>query len=60
MNENKIFKLIFSSSATVYDGGQQPPFKETSKVRKTNNPYGTSKYIIERILIQLVTINQEF
>lgn len=53
MQDKKIFKIIVSSSATVYDQDQSSPLKETSKVGKTINPYGTSKYIIERILMDI-------
>ncbi len=53
MSENKVYKLIFSSSATVYNDKQRLPLKENSKIGKTKNPYGTSKYIIERILMEL-------
>ena len=54
MEEKKIFKLIFSSSATVYNSKQSLPFKENSNIGKTVNPYGNSKYIIERILNDVV------
>jgi UDP-glucose 4-epimerase len=50
MQEKKVFRLIFSSSATVYNSDQLSPLKEESNIGKTTNPYGTSKYIIERIL----------
>ena len=53
MKKNKVFKLIFSSSACVYNADEPLPWSETTKVGKTTNPYGTSKYIIERILIDL-------
>jgi UDP-glucose 4-epimerase len=53
MQENKIFKLIFSSSAAVYDDRQPLPFTETSKIGNMKNPYGTSKYIIEKFLMDL-------
>jgi UDP-glucose 4-epimerase len=53
MRENKVFKLVFSSSATVYNDNQALPFKENGSVGKTNNPYGTSKFLIERILKDL-------
>lgn len=53
MKENNVFKLIFSSSATVYNEGQPLPFKETDKANSAKNPYATSKYIIERILMDL-------
>ena len=50
MYKNNIFKIIFSSSCTVYDDTQTLPWKEHTKV-EIQNPYGTSKYIIERILM---------
>ena len=60
MQENNIFKIIFSSSCTVYDDTQTLPWKETSKIGKTKNPYGTSKYIIERILMDLVKFDKRW
>jgi len=53
MFEEKIFKLIFSSSATLYESSQPLPLKETSKINFNRNPYGKSKYIIEQILEEL-------
>ena len=53
MRESEVFKLIFSSSATVYDDNQQMPLNEKSSTGKTKNPYGTTKYIIEQILMDL-------
>ena len=53
MKENKVFKLIFSSSACVYNDDEPLPWSETTKAGKTTNPYGTSKYIIERILMDV-------
>ncbi len=53
MKENSVFKIIFSSSATVYNDNQALPLKETSKIGNTKNPYGNTKYIIERILIDI-------
>ena len=53
MQDNNVFKLIFSSSANVYDDFQPLPLKENSKIGNTKNPYGTTKYIIERILMDL-------
>jgi UDP-glucose 4-epimerase len=53
MQEKKVFKLIFSSSATVYNSEDSLPWKEADKTGKTTNPYGTSKYIIERILMDI-------
>ena len=53
MKEKNVLKIIFSSSAAVYDDNQSLPYSEISKVGNTKNPYSTSKYIIERILRDL-------
>ena len=53
MEENNVFKIIFSSSCTVYNDTQPLPWKETAKTGNTKNPYATSKYIIERMLMDL-------
>ena len=45
--------IIFSSSATVYNPNQKPPFSELTLTWETTNPYGTSKFIIENILRDL-------
>lgn len=42
--------IVFSSSATVYGDPESCPIKETFPVGGTTNPYGTSKYMVERIL----------
>ena len=60
MAENNVFKIIFSSSCTVYDDTQPPPWKETSKIGNTKNPYATSKYIIERMLMDLAKFDDRW
>ena len=50
MKENNLFKIIFSSSATVYNDNQSLPLKENSETGNTKNPYGRSKLMIEHIL----------
>ncbi|EAY19444.1 galactose epimerase, putative [Trichomonas vaginalis G3] len=50
MREYNCKKIIFSSSATVYGNPNAPLIKEDFPVGGTTNPYGTSKYFIERIL----------
>lgn len=52
-------KFIFSSSATVY-GNVISPFKENMKLGETTNPYGETKAISERILIDTSKANKEF
>ncbi len=49
MNKFDCKKLIFSSSATVYDPTQLGLLNENSKL-KPNNPYGNTKYVIEKLL----------
>lgn len=55
MKEFGVYNFIFSSSATVYGDPDTVPITEECQVGKTINPYGTSKYIIERILKDLYT-----
>ena len=50
MEKYQVKKLIFSSSATVYDTEKNiPPFTEIDRLN-TTNPYGTTKLTIEYLL----------
>ena len=49
MNKFSCKKLIFSSSATVYDPTQLGLLNEKSKLKPVN-PYGNTKYVIEKLL----------
>lgn len=49
MEESKVGKLIFSSSATVYGAPAKVPITEDFPVQPTN-PYGQTKAMIEQIL----------
>ncbi len=53
-NEFNVKKIVFSSSATVYGKTASLPIKEDFPL-STTNPYGTTKLIIERILNDLYT-----
>lgn len=53
MQKAGVFKLVFSSSATVYGDPEIVPIKEDYPTGNTTNPYGTSKYMVERILMDL-------
>ncbi|MBQ7654141.1 MAG: UDP-glucose 4-epimerase GalE [Clostridia bacterium] len=53
-------KIVFSSSATVYGMDNQVPFKEDMSVGGTTNPYGTTKYFIERILTDIHSSDSEW
>ena len=43
-------RMVFSSSATVYGGGNPSPLREDMPSGGCTNPYGRTKYMIEEIL----------
>ena len=53
MRKHKVFKFIFSSSATVYGDPKVLPLTETCQTGQCTNPYGKSKYMVEEILEDL-------
>ena len=48
-----VFNIVFSSSATVYGDPGKVPYAEDMKPGDTNNPYGTSKAMVERVLTDI-------
>ncbi|MGF1756529.1 SDR family NAD(P)-dependent oxidoreductase, partial [Photobacterium sagamiensis] len=50
MQKAGVFKLVFSSSATVYGDPASVPIREDFPVGGTTNPYGTSKLMVEQVL----------
>ena len=63
MKEFDCKKIVFSSSATVYNevnASNYTPLTESNPTGGTTNPYGTSKYIIERILEDLYLSDNSF
>ena len=60
MKEFNCKKIVFSSSATVYGNPKSNPIKESFPVGNTINPYGTSKYMMERILEDLYISDNSF
>ena len=52
-------KLVFSSSATVYGTPETVPIPETAP-RSTTNPYGTTKLMMEDILIDVAKADDSF
>jgi UDP-glucose 4-epimerase len=53
MRKHKVFRLIFSSSATVYGEPEKLPIRETNRLNPTNT-YGRTKWFIEEILRDIV------
>ena len=63
MKKHKCKKIVFSSSATVYnevDAQNYTPLKENFPTGATTNPYGRTKYFIEEILKDLYTSDNDF
>ncbi len=52
--------LVFSSSATVYGVPDEVPLKEDMFCKGCTNPYGWTKYMIEKILSGVVTADPEW
>lgn len=52
-------RLVFSSSATVYGMSENVPFTEDMPSPGCTNPYGWTKYMIERILTDAAAADQE-
>lgn len=60
MKEFNVKNFVFSSSATVYGDPKSLPLTEDSEVGGTTNPYGTTKYFIEKILMDICKADQSF
>jgi UDP-glucose 4-epimerase len=63
MKDFRCKKIVFSSSATVYnevDAKNYTPLNESNPTGNTTNPYGTSKYMIERILKDIYISDNSF
>ena len=52
MAKHDVFRIVFSSSATVYGSPKEVPIKEDFPL-STTNPYGSTKLMIEQILCDL-------
>lgn len=53
MTEAGVYRLVFSSSATVYGDPQSVPIAENSPAAPTN-PYGRTKWMTEQVLSDVV------
>lgn len=54
MKKAGVFKVVFSSSATVYGDPQEMPISENCPTSVPTNPYGKSKLMVEQILQDFV------
>lgn len=50
-----VYRLVFSSSATVYGEPEQMPIREDFPTGQPTNPYGRSKLMVENLLRDLAT-----
>ena len=53
-------RIVFSSSATVYGVPDEVPLRENMFCKGCTNPYGWTKYMIEKILQGIVTADPEW
>ena len=60
MKEFQVHNIIFSSSATVYGDPEVVPITEDQPLGITTNPYGTSKMMQERILMDIAASDPTF
>ncbi len=54
MKKNKVKRILFPSSATVYGNKFKPPWKEDMNLEFPDNPYAQTKIIVENILKKIL------
>ena len=59
MRKHDVNKIIFSSSATVYNTDNEMPVTENSKTGGCTNPYGWTKFMCEQILTDMVNAHKD-
>lgn len=60
MEENGVYNMIFSSSATVYGNPDTNPISESFSTTTAFNPYGRTKLMIEQILKDVAAANDKW
>ena len=55
-----VYRIIFSSSATVYGSEAPVPYLESMHRGTTSNPYGTSKAMVEKVLEDLAAADERW
>lgn len=53
MTEVGVHRIVFSSSATVYGVPEYLPLDESHRTGNCTNPYGTTKYAVEKMMMDL-------
>ncbi len=59
MGKHKVRRLVFSSSCTVYGQPDQIPVTEDAPFKTAESPYGASKQMCERILMDLAEADKD-
>ena len=60
MHKHNVKNIVFSSSATVYGDPISLPLREDMPTGKPTNPYGMSKLMVEHVLADLYTSDNEW
>jgi len=60
MDEVGVHRIVFSSSATVYGVPEYLPLDEKHRTGSCTNPYGTTKYSVEKMMMDLAASNQKW
>lgn len=55
-----VYRLVFSSSATVYGPDAPVPYVEAMPRGRTSNPYGNSKAMVEQLLTDLCRADERW
>lgn len=60
MSAAGVYRLVFSSSATVYGDGHPMPIHEQLPTGRPTNPYGNSKLMVEEVLRDLASADERW
>jgi UDP-glucose 4-epimerase len=60
MRDAGVFRMVFSSSATVYGAEGRPPYVETMQRGQASNPYGATKAMVEQVLTDLANADKRW
>ena len=60
MRDHGVKNIVFSSSATVYTGGDEMPLRESSPTGVCTNPYGWTKYMSEQIMRDMAFADRDW